>query len=83
MAPLLGGGYNKWVPMMILAFCVISLFNLHGRIARLFGIKGVFYRVSGREPECNEGRMMIERGMHSAFTARASFGRKKERVGCI
>lgn len=59
-APLLGDGYNKWLPVMVLVIACITLFNLHGRVLRLFGVKGITAQPDPRDPEILEGRRVIE-----------------------
>ncbi|KAL3897731.1 MAG: hypothetical protein SGCHY_003213, partial [Lobulomycetales sp.] len=60
LAPLLGEQYNRWLPMAILLLALITLFNLHGRVLRLFGIKEIFYQPDPNDREVAEGRRVIE-----------------------
>lgn len=72
MAPLLGEQYNRWLPMLILLLSLITFFNLHGRLLRIFGIKDIFYQPSPHDDEVVEGRRVIE-------SARALEGRIRGR----
>lgn len=62
MTPLLGDNYDTWLPLVILIFCLLTFFNLHGYLFRLFRIKGVVYRAKGNEDSINEGRVLLEQG---------------------
>ncbi|KAJ3224307.1 LMBR1 domain-containing protein 2, partial [Clydaea vesicula] len=59
MAPLLGTEYNNWMPYLILILSIVTFFNLHGRLLRIFRIKGLFYQPKATDPECVEGREII------------------------
>ncbi|KAJ3093164.1 LMBR1 domain-containing protein 2 [Quaeritorhiza haematococci] len=61
LAPLLGANYNNWVPMIILVFCFVTLFNLHGKILRLFRVKNYFYEeIARNDADSEEGRQILE-----------------------
>ncbi|KAJ3010590.1 hypothetical protein HKX48_007319 [Thoreauomyces humboldtii] len=62
LTPLLGDGYNKWLPEIVLIFAVITLFNLHGRLLRLFKFKYYSYHeaLGTGLTEIDEGRQIIE-----------------------
>ncbi|KAJ1547642.1 hypothetical protein HK096_001698 [Nowakowskiella sp. JEL0078] len=65
LAPLLGQNYNKWLPMVILVFCIITLLNIHGRIMRLFKLKNYFYEsISENNSETEDGRQIIDQGIN-------------------
>jgi hypothetical protein len=46
--------------MMILLLSLITLFNLHGRVLRVFGIRDIFYQPSALDVEVAEGKRVIE-----------------------
>ncbi|KAI8812480.1 LMBR1-like membrane protein-domain-containing protein [Cladochytrium replicatum] len=61
LAPLLGEGYNRWLPMMIAIIAGVTLVNLHGKIMRLFKIKNYFYEtIASNDADTEEGRTIIE-----------------------
>ncbi|KAI8588706.1 LMBR1-like membrane protein-domain-containing protein [Geranomyces variabilis] len=63
LTPLLGDGYNKWLPEIVLVFAAITLLNLHGRILRLCRIQHFSYYDATTGPataNINEGRQIIE-----------------------
>ncbi|KAJ3126929.1 LMBR1 domain-containing protein 2 [Nowakowskiella sp. JEL0407] len=61
LAPLLGEGYNRWLPMVILVYCILTLLNLHGRILRLFKMKNYFYEsISSQDEDTEEGRNILD-----------------------
>ncbi|KAJ1537048.1 LMBR1 domain-containing protein 2 [Nowakowskiella sp. JEL0078] len=61
LAPLLGQNYNKWLPMVILVFCIVTLLNIHGRIMRLFKLKNYFYEsISANDADTEDGRQIID-----------------------
>lgn len=60
MTPLLGEGYNDWVAFLILIVCSIFAFNLHNRIARIFGSKSYFLESMKDGNGDLEGRQIIE-----------------------
>ncbi|TPX42249.1 hypothetical protein SeMB42_g05216 [Synchytrium endobioticum] len=61
LTPLLGEGYNTWLPEVILVFCVVTFFNLHGRILRLFRVKAYFYEeVDVHDERTKDGRTIIK-----------------------
>ncbi|KAJ3272180.1 LMBR1 domain-containing protein 2, partial [Blyttiomyces sp. JEL0837] len=43
LAPLLGEGFNTWVPELVLIFALMTLFNLYGRVLSLCKVKNQFY----------------------------------------
>lgn len=43
LTPLLGKGYNKWLPLAIFFISLITFFNSHGRILRKFEINKYFH----------------------------------------
>ncbi|KAJ3024633.1 UNVERIFIED_CONTAM: LMBR1 domain-containing protein 2 [Siphonaria sp. JEL0065] len=61
LAPLLGSGFNDWVPLLVLIFSVITYFDLFGRIASAccFGRKIVNGKDEGHEADAIEGRSVI------------------------
>ncbi|KAJ3298081.1 LMBR1 domain-containing protein 2 [Borealophlyctis nickersoniae] len=61
LTPLLGEGYNKWLPVMILVFSIITALNLHGKLLRLFKLKSYFYEnISPHGEDIEEGRNIID-----------------------
>ncbi len=67
LAPLLGEGYNRWLPILIFFLALVTLLNLHGRILQIFKIKDVFYHPKMLDPECAEGRSIINHGKFLYF----------------
>ncbi len=63
MTPLLGEGYNDWLPFLILIMCIIYGLNIHNRIARLFGASNYFYESFKDGKGDAEGRQIIEQGL--------------------
>ncbi|KAJ3410939.1 LMBR1 domain-containing protein 2 [Chytridiales sp. JEL 0842] len=61
LTPLLGDGFNTWVPLLVLIFAIITLLNLYGRILSLFKVKNYFYEeVAKNESEdVDQGRQVI------------------------
>ncbi|KAJ3156197.1 hypothetical protein HDU86_003960 [Geranomyces michiganensis] len=85
LTPILGDGYNKWLPEIVLIFAAITLFNLHGRILRLFKVQHFSYYDATTGPAAeniSEGRQIIDqaRAMEErkrtggAGTSEARFG---------
>ncbi|TPX61256.1 hypothetical protein SpCBS45565_g07299 [Spizellomyces sp. 'palustris'] len=62
LTPLLGEGYNKWLPEIVLIFALLTLFNMHGRLLRLFKIKHYSYyeAIAPNDADIEEGRQIIE-----------------------
>ncbi|TPX57579.1 hypothetical protein PhCBS80983_g03752 [Powellomyces hirtus] len=62
LTPLLGDGYNKWLPEIVLIFATLTLLNLHGRLLRLMQIKHYSYSeaIGPHIAEIDEGRQIIE-----------------------
>ncbi|KAJ3065069.1 LMBR1 domain-containing protein 2 [Podochytrium sp. JEL0797] len=62
LTPLLGDGFNTWVPLLVLLFSLITYFDMFGRIAGICCIGGRGF-VKGREEGSNadavEGRSVI------------------------
>ena len=75
LAPLLGKGYNQWLPIVIVLLNITTLFNLHVRLSRVFKFKGVL-RIQPKDddPEVLEGREIIStaRGLDERRIARSS-----------
>ncbi|KAJ3106824.1 LMBR1 domain-containing protein 2 [Phlyctochytrium planicorne] len=62
LTPLLGDGFQTWVPELVLIFSLITLLNLYGRILGLFKVKSYFYQEvshNSADSDLEEGRNII------------------------
>jgi hypothetical protein len=73
LTPLLGQRYNDWIPLLILIFGVIFLFNIHGRILRLFGLAQLLDITVFNDENLSEGKELISqaRTMKERLLARS------------
>jgi hypothetical protein len=62
MTPLLGEGYNDWVPFLIGIVSAVFFSNAHGKIARFFGVTNTFYETNRGKGDA-EGRQILESGI--------------------
>lgn len=74
MTPLLGDGYNKWLPEIVLIFALITFCNLHGRILRLFNIKhySYFEAIAPNDEDIDEGKGIIDQGAERLYAMASS-----------
>lgn len=63
LTPLFGSRYNDWVAHLILITCVLVLFNLHGRIMKLFSSGNYFYEQINGNSDSTEGKELLEQGI--------------------
>ncbi|KAI8621628.1 LMBR1-like membrane protein-domain-containing protein [Chytriomyces sp. MP71] len=59
LAPLLGEGFNTWVPLLVFIVSTITYLNLFGRIGALCGGRSFVKDVEGRDADAIEGRRII------------------------
>ncbi|KAI9362506.1 LMBR1-like membrane protein-domain-containing protein [Zopfochytrium polystomum] len=60
LAPLLGAGFNTWVPELVLIFALLTLFNLYERILTALRIRKFFFdEAPASEADAVEGRQII------------------------
>jgi hypothetical protein len=63
LTPLLGEGFNNWVPLLVLVVSFITLFNLFGRIQKLFRMKKYLAdEIDKNDETIEEGRKIISQG---------------------
>ncbi|KAJ1553439.1 LMBR1 domain-containing protein 2 [Cladochytrium tenue] len=82
LAPLLGEGFNTWVPELVLIFSIITLLNLFERIVSWLGIRKFFFDERRSElADVEEGRKIIlqarsveERRAARGFAGPSSYG---------
>lgn len=67
LAPIIGDGFQIYVPILIVVICLLNLLNVVGRLAKLFGFSDDLFSGNdgGKENswgDVDDGRIMLTEG---------------------
>jgi hypothetical protein len=64
IVPIFGSGFTLFFPLVLIIFCLLILFNIHGKLLNFIGLKQFQFTESFADDRIEEGKKLLREGKY-------------------